>query len=176
VPDDPGPEPSSPSSTTRIEFAWPYVRHRLERARSYWICTVRPDGRPHSAPVWGVWVDGRLWFGTSPDSVKARNLTANPRVSVHLESADDCMILEGTAALVRVADAPAEVAQRYAAKYMAPDGATVDLDAGGGAATLWAVAPERGHTWLEAAFLQTMTRWRFGAVGEDPAPEATTYG
>lgn len=173
--DENAPAGAPATLTTRIEFPWPYVRHQLERARSYWICTVRPDGRPHSAPVWGVWVGGRLWFGTSPEAVKARNLAADPRVSVHLESAEDCVILEGTVEVVPVADLPPGVAVRYAAKYVLPDGTPVrpDAEAGG---SMWAVTPERGHTWLEAVFPQTMTRWRFDGVGEDPVPEATSYG
>ncbi|MEI6136703.1 MAG: pyridoxamine 5'-phosphate oxidase family protein [Chloroflexota bacterium] len=30
---------------------------RLRTAMNYWIATTRPDGRPHAAPVWGVWLD-----------------------------------------------------------------------------------------------------------------------
>jgi len=79
------PQPAPPA---RIPTSWAKVRRRLEQARNYWIVTSRPDGRPHAAPVWGVWLDGRLWFSTSPASVKARNLAADPRVVVHLERAD----------------------------------------------------------------------------------------
>jgi hypothetical protein len=31
-------------------------------------------------------------------------------------------------------------------------------------------------TWLEPAFVQTMTRWRFGAAGAAPTSEVMTYG
>ena len=47
---------------------------RLRAAMSYWIATTRPDGRPHAAPVWGVWLDDALWFGTMGQ--KVRNLDA----------------------------------------------------------------------------------------------------
>jgi len=74
---------------------WSHAEERLARSRSYWICTSRPDGRPHAAPVWGFWHEGALYFGTHQDTRKARNIARNPRVSVHLESGDDVVILEG---------------------------------------------------------------------------------
>ena len=38
---------------------------RLEAARNYWIGTARSDGRPHAAPVWGLWIDDAVLFSTS---------------------------------------------------------------------------------------------------------------
>ena len=35
-----------------LPFQW--ARERLERSRNYFVSSVRPDGRPHSMPVWGV--------------------------------------------------------------------------------------------------------------------------
>jgi len=55
------------------------------------------DGLPHAVPVWGVWVDGALYFGTDRRSRKARNLATNQGAVVHLESGDDAVILEGFA-------------------------------------------------------------------------------
>ena len=81
---------------------WSHAADRLASSRNYWICTVRPDGRPHSIPVWGLWVDDTLYFGTAHSSCKARNLARNAAVSVHLESGDDVVIIEGTA--VEVSD------------------------------------------------------------------------
>ena len=74
-----------------------HAENRLTKSRNYWICTARPDGRPHSIPVWGFWIDGALYFGTGRLSRKARNLAHNPAVSIHLDSGDDVVILEGTA-------------------------------------------------------------------------------
>ena len=37
---------------------WSFALERLEKARNYWVATTRPDGRPHTVPVWGVLVDG----------------------------------------------------------------------------------------------------------------------
>ena len=68
-------------------LAWPTVVEWLVESRNYWISSTRPDGRPHAMPVWGLWIDGTLWFSTDPVSVKARNLAAGPdRKSTRLNS------------------------------------------------------------------------------------------
>src|SRR5271166_5315537 len=66
-----------------------HAEARLAKARNYWICTARPDGRPHSIPVWGFWIDGALYFGTARSSRKSLNLAHNPAISIHLDSGDD---------------------------------------------------------------------------------------
>ena len=53
---------------------WSWAEERLIASHEYWLATVRPDGRPHLMPVWGVWSDGSLWFSSSEGSRKARNL------------------------------------------------------------------------------------------------------
>ncbi|UQT57067.1 pyridoxamine 5'-phosphate oxidase family protein [Streptomyces durmitorensis] len=42
---------------------WAWAAQRLTAARTYWIATTRPDGRPHTRPVWGVWLEDGLWPG-----------------------------------------------------------------------------------------------------------------
>ena len=76
-------------------MTWDWVRDQMATSRNYWIGSTRPDGKPHAAPVWGVWVDDTLYFSTGRTSRKARNLAANPAVVVHLESGDETVILEG---------------------------------------------------------------------------------
>src|SRR5262245_21909451 len=53
---------------------WSFARERLESAPNYWIGSTGPDGRPHAMPVWGAWVEGALYFGTSPQTRTGRNL------------------------------------------------------------------------------------------------------
>lgn len=87
---------------------------RLEQARNLWLATVRPDGRPHLVPIWFVVADGRWYICTSPHSVKARNLQANPRVALALEDGDHPYVVEGTARRV----VPPEAAVRkFKAKF-----------------------------------------------------------
>src|SRR5438445_13402684 len=76
---------------------WSYVEERVRVASNYWITTVGPDARPHARPVDGVWIDGALCFGGSPEPRWARNLMANPSISVHLSREAEAIILERTA-------------------------------------------------------------------------------
>jgi len=80
---------------------WRRVEEWIVSARNYWLCSARPDGRPHAKPVWAFWVDGALVFSTHTRTVAGRNLAANPEVSVHLESAEQVAILEGKVERVR---------------------------------------------------------------------------
>jgi hypothetical protein len=88
----------------------------LAQAQTVWLGTVRPAGGPHLAPVWFVWLEGCFHICTSPDSVKARNLNANPRAAVALE--------DGTRPLIAEAEGtrlprpwPPEVVAAFRQKY-----------------------------------------------------------
>jgi len=107
-----------PESEGKGLLPWSWATERLERARSYWLATAaRPDGHPHVIPVWGVWMEDAIYFGTDPASVKGRNLTANPAIAVHLESGDEAVVLEGVAEAVTDRSLLARLYQRYGAKY-----------------------------------------------------------
>ncbi len=54
----------------------------MEGTRTGKLSTVREDGRPHVAPIWFVWNDGKIIFDTMGDSVKAKNIRRNPQVSI----------------------------------------------------------------------------------------------
>ena len=80
---------------------------------TFFLGTVRPDGRPHAAGVGALWHDGDLYIVSGPETRKTRNLIANPActISCRLEGID--LILEGQA--TRVTDQPTleEVAHLY---------------------------------------------------------------
>jgi PPOX class probable F420-dependent enzyme len=44
--------------------------------------TVSPDGQPVLTPIWYLYREGRILMRTSEDSVKARNIRRDPRVSL----------------------------------------------------------------------------------------------
>ena len=94
---------------------WSQVEQRLSQARNYWLCTVRPDGRPHAVPKWGVWLQGRFYFDGSPQTRHARNLAHNPQVTLHLESGEQVVIVEGAGKAVEKPDPV--LAQQIAAAY-----------------------------------------------------------
>jgi len=98
-------------------LTWEYIVKRLSESKNYWLCSVRPDGRPHAIPRWGVFVDERFYYDGSPETRHARNIAENPHVSLHLESGDEALIAEGICA---AAGKPSpELAQKLAAAYCA---------------------------------------------------------
>jgi len=97
---------------------WSRIRNLLVTTPSrlditFFLGTVRPDGRPHSAGVGALWSDGDFYIVSGPETRKSRNLAANPActISVRLEGVD--VILEGKAN--RVTDQPTleKVAKLY---------------------------------------------------------------
>jgi hypothetical protein len=143
------------SSDSEGLLPWSYVVEEMTRSRNYWVASTRPDGRPHAVPVWGVWADDALFFGTNPESVKGRNLAADPRLVVHLESGDEVVILEGEVSVEPLApDLHSRVRAAYAAKYdMDPD----SLPPADGWYTL---RPAKVLAWHEQDFPRTATRFR----------------
>lgn len=97
--------------------AWEEARDQLAAARKYWLVTVRPDGRPHVMPLFGVWVDDALVFTAGPRTRKARNLARNRRCVVAAGSDELDLIVEGTATRVRDPDALRRIASEYDSKY-----------------------------------------------------------
>ncbi|RSD25326.1 pyridoxamine 5'-phosphate oxidase family protein [Amycolatopsis eburnea] len=101
---------------------------------TFFVGTVRPDGRPHAAGVGAIWVDGALYFKGGPGTRRSRNLAANPActVSVRLNGLDltmegeahrvtDAATLEQVAAVFREGGWPATVVgDGLAAPFTAP--------------------------------------------------------
>ena len=86
-------------------IAWSETERRLTGSHDYWMATVRPDGRPHVMPVWGVWLGGRLWFSSGLGSRKARNLAADPRCTITTDDARNPVVVDGV--VERLTDAAA---------------------------------------------------------------------
>lgn len=89
---------------------------RLVTDRNIWLATTRPDGRPHLAPVWFVWLRDRAFICTPSKSVKGRNLAANPRVSFALENGDKGLVCEGAATRLPLPHPP-DVLAAFKEKY-----------------------------------------------------------
>jgi hypothetical protein len=134
---------------------WAHVVDWLTNARNYWICTTRADGRPHAMPVWGLWLDGEVWFSTDPTSVKGRNLASRPETVVHLESGDEMCVLEGTVRRVVDPEQLARFDDVYDAKYR------VRPSAMGEAAGVYRLEARSALVWREADFATSATRFTF---------------
>jgi PPOX class probable F420-dependent enzyme len=46
------------------------------------LATIDPNGRPQVNPVWFLWDGEHVLLSIKPDTVKFRNLRANPRVAI----------------------------------------------------------------------------------------------
>lgn len=134
---------------------WRHAVERLSAARNYWVVTAGAQGRPHAAPVWGLWLDDAFFFSTDPASRKGRNLAAQPEVVVHLESGDDVVIIEGRVEEVRDPATRRRFADEYDSKYRFRP----DPDDPGTA--IYAVRPRVASAWLESDFPGGATRWEF---------------
>jgi PPOX class probable F420-dependent enzyme len=139
------------------QLPWRWAREQLQRARNYWVVSMRPDGRPHAMPVWGVWLGEMLYFATDRASRKARNLARNPHIVIHLESGDDTVVLEGVAAAATDVALLARFVDAYDAKYQ------FRLDTGDDAQVVYAVRARVVFAWQESSFVPSATRWRFSA-------------
>ena len=74
---------------------WAWAEERLVAAHNYWVATASAQRGPHATPVWGLWRDGVFVFSCGRESRKARDLEADARLVVHLESGDDVVTVEG---------------------------------------------------------------------------------
>jgi hypothetical protein len=124
------PNDDSPVSTEIHGFSqpdaaptpWPEALEQIAAAETFWLTTVRPDGRPHVTPLIAVWQADAIWFATGPDERKALNLEDNRSVAMTTGRSDLAagaldIVLEGVAEQVTV-DAELEpVAAAFAAKY-----------------------------------------------------------
>ena len=133
---------------------WSWAAERLERSRSYWLSTVRADGRPHSMPVWGVWLDGALLFSTGAKTRKAQNLERSAHCVVTTEDADEAVIVEGHAQRESHAPTLSRLRTVYEAKYAMgypPDSA------------VYSVRPRVVFGFIDSVeeFAKTATRWSF---------------
>jgi general stress protein 26 len=70
---------------------------KFAQAEACWFSSVRADGRAHLAPIWHVWHEGRVYVVTPATSVRARNITRNPAVSLSLPDPMTVLIIEGIA-------------------------------------------------------------------------------
>ncbi len=143
--------------------------HRLAASMNYWICTTRPDGRPHTAPVWGVWLDGALYFGTRGQ--KSRNLETLPYAIAHIDSSDDVAMVAGPVTSVDDREGIHRIQVAQHEKY----GAAVTGEPG--PFRYYRLEPEEGWAWLDSTIVNVGSHWRAGEPARplgEPAPARQT--
>jgi Pyridoxamine 5'-phosphate oxidase len=139
---------------------WSWAVDRLARTRNYWLGTTSRDGAPHSMPLWGVWVNDRLYISTGRRSRKYANLLRDARCVVTTGDGNEPVILEGTAREVgstTQVERFREFADAYREKY--------DFDVTAMDEPLFEVLPRVAFGLIEEAsqFSTSATRWTFDA-------------
>lgn len=143
---------------------WSWAEEKLAESRNFWLVTANATGRPHSMPVWGVWMPERerFGFGCAPSARKARNIAVNPQVVVTNEDTVHVVSIEGRA--IPVDDEAMSVfGPAWAHKYrkepgIGPVDEVIEFLRGGAA---FEVVPERAFGMIEVAeyFGPAATKW-----------------
>jgi nitroimidazol reductase NimA-like FMN-containing flavoprotein (pyridoxamine 5'-phosphate oxidase superfamily) len=148
-------------------ISWSTAEQILDTAETFWLTTVRRDGRPHVTTLVAVWADDALNFTTGAGEQKAVNLRENNHVVLTTgcnqfsEGID--LVVEGRAVRVTETAAMQRIADRYKRKYdwnfTVEDGAFVQE--GELRPLAFRVEPEMAFGFKKGnPFGQT--RWRFG--------------
>ena len=142
-------------STLEGLLPWSWARERLERTKTFMVGSVTPDGAPHAAPIWALWIDEKLVFSTGERTRKARNLVANPRCTVTIEHDDEAVIIEGVTTLLNDDALKTRVLAAYSAKY--------EWDMSNDSSPWFVVHPRVAFGFIdkEGTFAPTATRWLF---------------
>ena len=153
---------SSPDATPT---PWADAQQQLEEAEIFWLSTVRPDGRPHVAPLPAIWLDGALYFCTGERERKAKNLANNA----------DCILTTGCNSMQEGLDLVVEgeavqvsdegLLQRLADLWLSKYDWSYDVRDGafhgdGGRAVVFELAPTTAFGFGKGGPF-SQTRWRF---------------
>ena len=140
-------------------MTWTEVAGRLSAARTYWLATTMPSGAPHAAPVWGAVVKDTLYLYSERRTVKARNIAANPRVLVHLESGENVLIIHGLAQDLGPPSVVPHVVEALAAKYTGPADGQYLPDADPDFDVVYEIRPTSAIAWQLADYAGSQRRW-----------------
>jgi Pyridoxamine 5'-phosphate oxidase len=88
-------EAAAPELAGRAQAAFDAHKHKV-------LATLRKDGSPRISGIEATFLDGDLWLGVMPHSVKALDLRRDPRLALHsasVDSPDDATAWPGDAKL-----------------------------------------------------------------------------
>ncbi|WP_016697686.1 pyridoxamine 5'-phosphate oxidase family protein [Actinoalloteichus spitiensis] len=157
------------SAPDALPTSWLSMEKALRGAETYWLSSVRDDGRPHVSTLLGVWLHRAAYFCTGEDEQKARNLQRNPLCALttgsnQLDEGLD-VVVEGVAEPVSEEAVLQEVASSYLDKYgeawrfEVRDGRFHGSGGGGNVAVVFRIRPAKILAFRKGHFSQT--RWRF---------------
>ena len=151
----------------KLWITWTRARKKLTEEQVYWISSSSRKGRPHAAPVWGIWKSDAFYFETGPNSVKGKNLKSNPAVVVHVQDGFDTVIVEGRATPETDPAILGALLKEYARKYdYRPDWSDSQ------AQVVFRVRPMVAHAWRAPKMHANLVNFVFR--GEGPPGKART--
>ena len=138
-------------------MAWDWVERQLTDAGTYWVVAISV-GHPHPRPVWGVWRGGLLHLSIGSPAL-LRQLDSDGRVTVHLDSGTDVVIVHGR--VDRAAAADDGVLDGYRQKY----GRSYDTAEYGALTTVCplSVLAWRTDGWAGSAGFSAAAKWTIAA-------------
>ena len=140
----------------KLWITWAHASEKLKNEKVYWVSTSSLGGKPHAAPVWGIWKEGSFRFETDPGSVKGRNLKENPQIAVHVQDGLDTVIIEGTASRLRDKAELGSLIKDYARKYdYRPDWSDEKSQ------VVFKVSPRIAHAWRAPRMHRTLVNFLF---------------
>ncbi len=148
---------------------WATVSDGLTRAKSFWLATVRPDGRPHLRPLICVWLDDALHVCSNPAARKAKNVAAGSAAAIGTSCEKFDVVVEGPAARVTDVAALRRIAAALRDKYSWP---VTERD---GALDAEYAAPTAGSPPFAAYTVTPLTAFAF-PTAEDAAPTRWRFG
>ncbi len=129
-------------------LSWEFVSKIMSSSRNYWIGTVGVNNKPHVRPIWGIWFENYIFFSGGEIQWK-KNVKNNPLVTIHSESGDNVIIIEGVARLAN-SEISILINQEYHKKYKMEHGSE-----------FWALVPEKVFAWTLENFANSPTLWKF---------------
>lgn len=134
----------------------PVTRKSLDTGWAPVTLTAHPTPPPSGVPSWG----DDLYFFSERRTAKARYVAANPQVVVHLESAEDVVIVNGHLEDVGVPQQHPDVLRALEAKYSSPEDAQYLPTADPDFDVLWLLHPTRAMLWRLDDYDASQARWR----------------
>ncbi len=98
------------------------IANYLDEAHIAHLVTVRPDGRPHVAPVWFLEEDGRAFVMADANAVKVRNIRRDPAVALSVATDHrplKYVVLHGEAQVA--SSGMEEMVERICGRYDGPE-------------------------------------------------------
>lgn len=149
---------------------WETATERFAEGGWFWLSTVRPDGRPHTMPVFAAWAHPVFYVASKDGARKSRNLYQNDACVITKDAGAMHIVVEGTARHVWDEGTLARASRAFADVYEWPTRVgDSELDADYG-------APTSGGPPYQVFEITPRKAFVFPTDGESSTPTRITFG